>query len=323
MPIDFGIGMSHPGTIRLTSPEEWEASYRRLIRTTPQPGDAVAETMEVVSSHIDRVQASLEELRRRLAIYDPELLIVIGGDQTEVFDRSNVPNLMIYLGDQASGYERTSGSDNNLEVPINIDLETSRWLLTKLVKSEGFDIAFSADQTSLAGRGPGVSHAFWRPALTVFKSIPTVLIWESTYDPPSLSAKRCYELGQALARLFKDDPRRIAIMGSGGLSHDPGGPRAGWIDEPLDRWFIDQIKEGNGAQAESMFKFDSATMDGGTGEIRAWITAAGAMEASGQRFELIDYIPAHHAVTGLAFGTWPSVDAIPVVRKETAGAAGD
>jgi protocatechuate 4,5-dioxygenase beta chain len=43
--------------------------------------------------------------------------------------------------------------------------------------------------------------------------------------------------------------------------------------------------------------------------MRAWITVAGAMEAIGSRFDLIDYVPAHHAVTGLCFGTWRTAKA--------------
>ena len=54
-----------------------------------------------------------------------------------------------------------------------------------------------------------------------------------------------------------------------------------------------------------MYKFDSMTMRGGTGEMRAWITAAGAMEEMGSRAVIVDYIRAHHAVTGLGFAYWP------------------
>jgi len=201
-------------------------------------------------------------------------------------------------------------------VRIPVDVETSQWLLRKLVIEEGFDIAFSSEQKAL-GRASrshdhrpardGISHAFARPwpLLVSRPDLPAVLIWENTYDPPSLTARRCYELGRALTRLLSRDKRRIAILGSGGLSHDPGGPRSGWIDEPLDRWLLAQLEQGNGRATTAMYSFDSLTMRGGTGEIRAWITTAGAMEEAGTRAVTVDYIPAHHAVTGLGFACWP------------------
>jgi protocatechuate 4,5-dioxygenase beta chain len=54
-----------------------------------------------------------------------------------------------------------------------------------------------------------------------------------------------------------------------------------------------------------MYQFDSMTMRSGTGEMRAWITTGGAMEEMGSRAVVVDYIPAHHAVTGLGFAYWP------------------
>ena len=135
--------------------------------------------------------------------------------------------------------------------------------------------------------------------------LPAVLIFENTYDQPCLSAQRCYELGSTLARLLRNDPRRIAILGSGGLSHDPGGPRSGWIDETLDRWFLEKITWGDGHATTAMYRFDSMTMRSGTGETRAWITVAGAMEEMGSRAVVVDYIKAHHAVTGLSWAYWP------------------
>lgn len=116
------------------------------------------------------------------------------------------------------------------------------------------------------------------------------------------SARECHELGQAIARALEDRPERVAIMASGGLSHDPRGPRAGWIDTPLDRWVLEQLSSGNGEALCHLFEFDSDTLRSGTGEIRSWIVVAGACGA--RRAKIVDYIPAHHAVTGLGFAYW-------------------
>jgi protocatechuate 4,5-dioxygenase beta chain len=105
-----------------------------------------------------------------------------------------------------------------------------------------------------------------------------------------------------LRAIFKDRPERIAIYGSGGLSHDPRGPRAGWVDETLDRWVLDRIAQADGAGLCTLFTTDSPTLRGGTGEIRNWIAVAGAYD--GTKATIVDYIPSRHAVTGLGFAYW-------------------
>jgi protocatechuate 4,5-dioxygenase beta chain len=72
----------------------------------------------------------------------------------------------------------------------------------------------------------------------------------------------------------------------------------------MDRWFLENIARGQGHATTGMYTFDSMTMRGGTGEVRAWITVAGAMEAMGARAEVLDYFPAHKTTTGLAWAAW-------------------
>lgn len=307
MPVGLGLASSHAPAV-ITPLDQWEPLYQRFAARAPQPSAAALETEEVQRSQLDRIQAAFATLRERIAAYQPELFIIVGGDQSEMFDRSNVPNLMLYAGEEGWADVPSDGeygtSDERLRVTV--DVETSKRLLDRLVKESEFDVAVSVEQQSLGPRGRGLPHAFFRPVplLLTDRTTPCVLLYENTYDPPSLSAQRCYDLGRALATALRDDPRRIAIYGSGGLSHDPGGPRSGWIDRPLDQWFLGRLAEGDGRATTAMYTFDSLTMRGGTGEMRAWITVAGAMEAIGSRATVVDYVPSHHAVTGLAWAYW-------------------
>jgi protocatechuate 4,5-dioxygenase beta chain len=140
------------------------------------------------------------------------------------------------------------------------------------------------------------------PTLIPRLDIPIVPLFINEYYPPLPTAKRCYDLGVALADVLAACPERIAIYASGGLSHDPSGPRAGWVDEPLDRWVLERLEHNDSDALQHLFTFDSDTMRGGTGEIRAWITVAGAMQRPAR---VVDYIRAHHAKVGLAFAYWP------------------
>lgn len=315
MPIGLGIGVSHAPGMYMKTQEAWDGLWDRLsvARGIPQPAYVAEETGAKLQDMVRRIEASHAELKRQFDAYDPEVLIIIGGDQTEMFDRSNVPQFMFFLGEKASG-RRPGGplpapgqppTSNLPPVEFDIDVELSKSLLTKLVKQENYDVAFSYEAKNY-GRGHGMPHAFNNPSSYILENskAKTVLVYENTYDPPSLSAKRCYDFGATIARLLKNDPRRIAILGSGGLAHDPGGKRSGWLDQPLDRWFLDQIAQGNGKATQAMYTFDSDTMTGGTGENRAWITVTGAMEEMGSHANVLDYVEAAKTVTGLGFAYW-------------------
>ena len=315
MPIGFGLAGSHSAHMLTSTPEEWYEVHkvsiaRRLSTGVPAPPEEAQETLEVIRGLLERRDRSLGTLKDKLAEYQPDLMILVGGDQNqEIFDHSNVPNIMLYIGEEdawGDSLKRGQKPSEETMIRLKVDSETSRLLLNKLVTQEGFDVAFSSEQRAL-GSSRGFPHAIMRPIprLMPRPDLPTVLVLVSSYDFPALSGQRCYDLGRALARLLKNDPRRIAIGASGGLSHDPFGPRAGWVDHVLDRWFIEQITAGNG-RCTSLYQFDSMTMRSGTGETRAWIVVAGAMEEMGAHAEVVDYFPSYTAIHGACWAYWPT-----------------
>lgn len=289
-------------------PEEWDGLWGRLTlsKGLPQPAYVAEETGEKLKDMIARIDRGHNKLIEEFDAYKPDILIIIGGDQTEMFDRSNVPQFMIYTGAEAHGTKAGTGRfPDGEKMTWDVEVDFSKHLLNKLVKEHNFDVAFSSELENF-GRGHGLPHAFANMVTYIMNNtrVPTVLIYENTYDPPSLSAKRCYDFGKALAQIAKNDNRRIAIMGSGGLAHDPGGKRSGWLDQPLDKWFLEKIAAGDGKATQALFSYDSDTMVAGTGEIRAWITVTGAMEEMGSRANVVDYIPGAKTVTGLSFAYW-------------------
>src|SRR6266542_1381981 len=186
--------------------------------------------------------------------------------------------------------------------PAEIEKETPEVIKTYIDRIHmGFDVSETKELKPVGRPKRGLGHAFTRPVAKVTPqlNVPIIPLHVNCYFAPMPSARQCYELGRAIARALKDRPERVAILASGGLSHDPRGPRAGWIDTALDRWVLEQLRSGNAEALCHLFEFDSDTLRSGTGEIRSWIVVAGA--CSGTRATIIDYIPAHHAVTGLGF----------------------
>ena len=70
-------------------------------------------------------------------------------------------------------------------------------------------------------------------------------------------------------------------MGTGGLSHDPGGPKYFDVDEEFDRWFLALLEEGDPEKVlrECTMEKMVAAGDGGTSELIAWIATMGAVGA--------------------------------------------
>lgn len=301
----LGLATSHAPAMFLPV-EQWPAIYSMVVGDAPQPPAAAAETPDTNAVARQRIDDGFAALRSALEAAQPDVLVIVGDDQDEVFGPPVNPTLAVFCGDKLSGSTMPRFRD---QPGINHDLtlaghsELGHHIAAGLVE-RGFDPAVMTELRPLS-RPEGIGHAFTRPAhaLAVAEAgIPVVPIFLNAYHNPLPSGQRCYDLGQAIREIADSRPERIAVLGSGGLSHDPMGPRAGWIDEPLDRWVLDRIAEGRGEDLTKLFTFDSDTLRGGSGEIRSWIVVAGALP--GVRAQVIDYIPLHHAVTGLGLAYW-------------------
>jgi hypothetical protein len=314
----LGLGLASSHAPALFEPQEmWPKIYSRRPEYThdSQPHAAKLETPEVIQGYIDRIHVAFATLRQQLEAYQPEALIVIGDDQGDMFDNGLNPTFSLFTGESLWGLDGTSyrplEERHRIEFPCHAEL--ARELHKGLIKQE-FDVAVSSAFKPRGNPDFGVSHMVAHPIPTLVPhfDIPIIPFFLNEYYPPLPTAARCYDLGRAIANVMAERPERVAIYASGGLSHDPGGPRAGWVDEPLDRWFLERLERNDGEALKHLFMFDSDTMRGGTGEMRAWIAVAGAMQRAAT---VVEYISAHHAKCGLGFAYWPAEAASTAVRK--------
>lgn len=114
------------------------------------------------------------------------------------------------------------------------------------------------------------------------RGIPVVPVLQNCTVPPYPDQRRCYFIGEALGDLIaRDLPAglRVGLIGSGGLSHEPGGPRYYVIDEDFDRWFLALCCAGNHRRMLEELTIDrmEAAGSGGTSELLAWVVVQGAI----------------------------------------------
>jgi Catalytic LigB subunit of aromatic ring-opening dioxygenase len=308
--LGLGLATSHaPSMFR--GFEYWAPIHRVLTDGVPQPPQIEQETREVLQDYIERIAKGFDVLSQQLDAYRPDVVLVVGDDQAEVFTEASMPAFCIFSCTEVHGSVNISlvnEPEEENHVTLRCGSELARYLLNGLTW-EGFEISESKELKPLGKPKRGIGHAFTRPVVKVIPNlnVPIIPFHVNSYFPPMPSARRCYELGRSIAQVLKSRPEKVAIMASGGLSHDPRGPRAGWIDTALDRWVLEKLRSGDGEALCHLFEFDSDTLKGGTGEIRSWIVVAGA--CGGAPATIVDYIPAHHAVTGLGFAYW-SPDAL-------------
>ncbi|WP_232840209.1 class III extradiol dioxygenase subunit beta [Nocardia aurea] len=119
---------------------------------------------------------------------------------------------------------------------------------------------------------------------------------------PQPTAARCYALGQALGRAIRSFPQdlRVAVFGTGGMSHQLAGARAGMINEPFDRMFLETV-ESDPARLTALTREDYIREAGTEGlELIMWLVMRGALGPNIRRISDGYHVPASNTAAGIA-----------------------
>ena len=311
----FGIGTSHSTQVSLT-PEWWSEQgeidrtrtpFDELVRKAP---DWMPEqlTMETFRRKYDQIQTAVAQLRSEIARVAPDVVIVIGDDQHELFLDDTIPTFSICWGrevwDLPGPIEHMPPSRQASRWAAHADQPEAYPVASKLachvierMMVEGFDVSQFTEQPK--GRPLGHAWTFVRRRLLGERPIPIIPVMINTYFPPNQpTPARCFALGEALRRAVEAWPghQRVGIVASGGLSHFV-------IDEALDRRVIDGLRIGDKA---SLTSIPRAQLQSGSSEILVWIAAGGALQHL--RFDLRAYVPGYRTPAGtgcgMTFATW-------------------
>jgi aromatic ring-opening dioxygenase catalytic subunit (LigB family) len=123
--------------------------------------------------------------------------------------------------------------------------------------------------------------------------------------PPIPKPSRAYEVGALLRDVVRAYPgsERVAVIATGGLSHEPGGPRYFWVDEEFDRWFLDLLARGDHVALlrECTLERMEAAGSGGTAELLAWILVLAFTRGPA---DILAYMPAIAWRSGTGMVAW-------------------
>ena len=280
--------------------------YDDLLANAPADAAARIEPQVLRQRHAN-VQAAIARLRDDIAAARLDALIVIGDDQEELFDHSNMPAIGVYYGETianaqaaaATGaldqarmrYQEASG---NVKYPCHAAL--ARHLIDALQRDD-FDL--SAMSGTAPGKSEGHAISFVHRFLMGPAPVPVVPVFLNAYYPPNQpSPSRCLALGEAIRRAIDEfaPGERIGILASGGLSHFV-------VDEAFDHSVIDAFKHHD---REFFRSAPLHKLMSGSSEIRNWICLAGAVGAL--ELDWVSYTPGYRTPalsgTGLCFASF-------------------
>jgi 2,3-dihydroxyphenylpropionate 1,2-dioxygenase len=230
----------------------------------------------------DAFYAKLDEMREQIETCRPDALIVIAAEHFANFFMNNMPAYCIGMGERYSGPIEDEDwlGIKRTEVPGDPDL--SRRLIEAILPT--IDVAYAEEWQ--------FDHGIMVPLhfLTPRYDVPVIPVNINCQGPPLTPLTRAYDFGRALRRACDSVPERIALVGTGGISHWPATPDSGTINEAWDREFLDRFLANR--RDELIAYTDEETLrDAGQGgfEIRTFIAVAGATE--GATGDLMFYAP--------------------------------
>jgi aromatic ring-opening dioxygenase catalytic subunit (LigB family) len=230
----------------------------------------------------DAFYAKLGEMRALLEQAKPDALIVVAAEHFANFFMNNMPAYCMGMADAYEGPIEDEAwlAIERRRVPGNADL--SRRVIEAVLHD--VDVAYAEEWK--------FDHGIMVPLhfLTPRYELPVLPVNVNCQGPPLTPLARAYEFGRVLRRACDAQPERIALVGTGGISHWPATPDSGTINEAWDREFLTRFLANDRAALVS-YSDEEILRDAGQGgfEIRTFLTVAGATEgATGQ---LLFYAP--------------------------------
>ena len=223
----------------------------------------------------DALHGELYRLGESLRESRPDALIVIAAEHFANFFMDNMPAYAIGMADHYEGPIEDPGwlGIARTRVPGNAGL--SQRLIADVMND--VDVAFAEEWKF--DHGVMVPLHFLTPRF----DLPVIPVNINCQGPPLTPLKRAWAFGAALRRACDAVPERVALVGTGGISHWPATPDSGKVNEAWDRDFLDRWARND---REALLDYsDAATYrDAGQGgfEIRTFIAVAAAARGRGE-----------------------------------------
>jgi hypothetical protein len=323
----LGIGTSH-GPMLSMPPETW---HQRVIadrrnpelwfKGRPRKFDELLQMRadehlerqiapDVMASRYAACQKAIAKLANVFAEVKPDVAVIVGNDQMEMFSSALIPAFAVYWGEtipnQMYSAEKIAKMPPGIAPALAGHIppqgatypglpELGRHLIECAIAEE-FDVT---SMQALPGGHQTIPHAFGFVFRRIMndQAVPTVPVVLNTFYPPNQpTVRRAYDFGKTLLKAIQSwrSNARVALIASGGLTHFV-------IDESVDAAIFDAMRNRT---IQQVAELGEETFQAGTSEVKNWIPVCGAMAELGFEMNLVDYVPCYRseAGTGNAMG---------------------
>ncbi|HEY4663435.1 MAG TPA: class III extradiol dioxygenase subunit beta [Comamonas sp.] len=255
-----------------------------------QPQGRAVITASVYTSHVPAIGVAVDQGKTEepywkplfdgyqpskewMAENTPDVIFLVYNDHATSFDLGVIPTFAIGT---AAEFEPADEGYGARPVPkVKGDPELASHIAQSVIQQD-FDLTIVNDLKVDHGLTVPLSLMFGQPENWPCKVIPFHV---NVVQYPVPSGQRCFELGKAIRKAIEsyDKPIKVQIWGTGGMSHQLQGPRAGLINKEWDNQFLDRLI-ADPAELAKVPHIEYVREAGSEGiELVMWLIARGAM----------------------------------------------
>ncbi len=232
--------------------------------------------------------------KRWIVDVEPDVIFLVYNDHATAFSLDIIPTFALGC---ATDYAIADEGWGPRPVPPVIGHPDLAWHIAQSVILDEFDITIVNKMDVDHGLTVPLSLVYGQPKAWPVPVIP-LAVNVVQYPPPT--GNRCFQFGKAIGRAIASypDDLRVAIFGTGGMSHQLQGPRAGLINRTFDNRFLDLLID-NPEAAARIPHIDYLREAGSEGiELVMWLIMRGALAPQVKTIQRFYHVPASNTAVG-------------------------
>lgn len=236
-----------------------------------------------------------EPAREWLSRVEPDVVILVYNDHGTAFSLEVIPTFALGVAREFPPADEGWGPR---PVPVVKGHPELAWHMAELLILDEFDITIVNEMSVDHGLTVPLSITCGEPKEWPFPVIP-LAVNVVQYPPPT--GKRCFDLGRSIRKAVDayDEDLKVVIFGTGGMSHQLHGERAGVINKDFDQRFLNDLTQ-NPQRLVELPHIEYVREAGAEGiEMVMWLIMRGALGDNITEVYQNYHVPASNTATGL------------------------
>ncbi len=240
------------------------------------------------------VFAGYEFSKRWIAEHRPDVVVLVYNDHASAFSLEMIPTFAIGCADSFAPADEGWGPR---PVPTVQGHPELAWHIAQSAILDEFDMTIVNRMDVDHGLTVPLSLMFGQPSAWPVRVIP-LAVNVVQYPPPT--GNRCWNLGRAIRKAIDsfDQDLKVMVWGTGGMSHQLQGPRAGFINREFDTAFLDALtRDPRSLVAKPHVEYVREAGSEGI-ELVMWLVMRGALAADAREIYRFYHVPASNTAVG-------------------------